>query len=51
MGRKQTEIPVDTRDAFLATAEARMSASSYSKYLGAEFKREADHLLVIFESC
>ena len=47
-----TEVPADGRDRFWDEAEARMRASAYSHFYGAEFKSdEREHLLVIHEDC
>jgi hypothetical protein len=47
-----TEVPSDRRAAFCADAEAKMRASDYSHFYGAEFKNDdRDHLLVIHEDC
>lgn len=47
-----TQLPPDGREAFWSTAQASMRASTFSDFVGVEFRNEDGHrLLVVEESC
>lgn len=49
---KVNEVPPDARESFWDDAQAKMHASDYSSYYGAEFKNDdREYLLVIHEDC